>query len=95
MKNKKQKKKNQNKNESLSDSEITENIVKGRNAEAEGIICALEVFPGSSWDELFHFEGACENCFNRALAWLKSEGIIRFDGEYYYLIEGEEEYLEN
>lgn len=66
---------------------IIEDLTEERYAEADGIVEALKNFPGSSREELWQLAPSCESCFNRSMAWLESEGLINFDGEYYYLSE--------
>ena len=62
-------------------------IEKNRFAEADELLNILENFPGSSREELYAMSTACESCFERRMAWLDIEGLIRFDGEYYWVAE--------
>jgi len=64
---------------------ITEDLADQRYAEVEGLIQALRDFPGSTLEELWQLFPCCEDCFNRYMSWLESEGIIYQEGNYYYL----------
>lgn len=64
---------------------IKAEIEKNRYEESEELLNILENFPGSSREELYAMSDACESCFERRMAWLEIEGLIRFDGEYYWV----------
>lgn len=66
---------------------IKSEIENNRYEEAEELLNILENFPGSSREELYAMSTACESCFERRMAWLEIEGLIRFDGEYYWVTE--------
>jgi hypothetical protein len=56
-----------------------------RYDESQILIDILMSFPGSTREELVLLSGDCELCVDRKIAWLESEGMVNFDGEYYYV----------
>ena len=69
--------------------EMTKDIEELRNKESEGILDLLKDYPGSSFEELAMLSGFCPECFDRRLAWLEKEELVKFDGEYYWRSEEE------
>lgn len=68
---------------------IKAEIESNRFEEVEELLHILADFPGSSREELYAMSDACESCFERRMAWMDIEGLVRFDGEYYWLAEEE------
>lgn len=77
-------------NENINDDESNyDKLIKLRNEESKELYYWMNVFPGSTREELVSiFALGDETLFNREMAWLELEHRFRMDGKYYYLIRG-------
>jgi len=64
---------------------MTDEIIDKRWKEAMDILDILEVFPGSTFEELNMISGFCPRCFERRIVWLEINEMVIFNGEYYWL----------
>ncbi len=80
---------NQKESERVINPNIVEDLENQRYEEVEGIVQALQDFPGSTREELWQLAPSCDECFNRSMSWLEAEGVIYRDGNYLYLSDGE------
>jgi|GEM_PF-3488422 len=65
--------------------EIVSMMINKRYVESQELADILISFPGSTYEELQLLSTDCELCVDRKIAWLESEGLIYFDGQYYYM----------
>lgn len=64
--------------------ELIKEVREKRDSEAEEILKLMKDYPGSTFEEMVMLSGYCGNCCTRRMAWLKVNGKIKFDGEYYW-----------
>jgi hypothetical protein len=76
--------KKQEKEDSVPNNCIEDDLFDKRYEEADKLVYLLMDFPGSTLEELRQLFPCRKHCFNRYMSWLKLQGIIYQEGDYYY-----------